>query len=129
MGRKAFHGGSSSRRWRRWLRHRRRPRGPLIYCLEEIDQPSGTVLSDVAIHSGGRAADAFQPEFRSDLLGGMVVLHHTGVVYERGGAENALYSRYSESRKTRKVALTFIPHYAWANRQASSMQVWNLVQT
>jgi uncharacterized protein len=104
-------------------------RGPLIYCLEEIDQPSGVVLSDVAIDPGRHPADEFQTEFRSDLLGGMVVLHHTGSVYDRSVQDKILYSRYSAgSAKTRKVPLTFIPYYAWANRQASSMQVWNLLQ-
>ena len=104
-------------------------RGPLIYCLEEIDQPSGVSLSDVAVNPGRQPAETFQTEFRSDLLGGMVVLHHTGSEYERGAAEHTLYSRYGRNEKTRKVPLTFIPYYAWANRQATSMQVWNLVQT
>lgn len=102
-------------------------RGPLIYCLEEIDQPSGTFLTDVALNPGRNAAEAFQPEFRNDLLGGMVVLHHTGALYEHGATEKVLYSRYSRETKTRKMPLTFIPYYAWANRQASSMQVWNLL--
>jgi uncharacterized protein len=104
-------------------------RGPLIYCLEEIDQPSGVSLSDVAVNPGRQPVEAFQTEFRSDLLGGMVVLHHTGAVYERGASENALYSHYSREEKTRKVPLTFIPYYAWANRQATSMQVWNLLES
>jgi len=104
-------------------------RGPLIYCLEQIDQPSGISLSDVAVSPGPRPAEQFQTEFKSDLLGGMVVLHHTGAVIERGSSENVLYSRYSGgSLRTRKVPLTFIPYYAWANRLATSMQVWNLLQ-
>jgi uncharacterized protein len=102
-------------------------RGPLIYCLEEVDQPSGTLLSDVAVNPGREPAEAFQPEFRSDLLGGMIVLHHTGAIYEHGTSEKVLYSRYSRDVRTRKLPLTFIPYYAWANRQASSMQVWNLL--
>jgi hypothetical protein len=102
-------------------------RGPLIYCLEEIDQPDGTVLSNVAVNPGRQPADAFEPEFKSDLLGGMVVLHHTGALFERGAAEKMLYSRYSSNTSMRKIPLTFIPYYAWANRQASSMQVWNLL--
>jgi DUF1680 family protein len=103
-------------------------RGPLIYCLEEIDQPSGISLSDVAVNPGRRPAEQFQTEFKNDLLGGMVVLHHTGAVYERGSAEKMLYSRYGgESVRTEKTPLTFIPYYAWANRQATSMQVWNLL--
>jgi DUF1680 family protein len=102
-------------------------RGPLIYCLEEIDQPSGVSLSDVAVNPGRQRADQFKPEFRNDLLGGMVVLHHEGAVYERGTAEKLLYSEYKRDAGTRKVPLTFIPYYAWANRQATSMQVWNLL--
>jgi DUF1680 family protein len=102
-------------------------RGPLIYCLEEIDQPAGVSLSDVALNPGRRPTDQFQTEFRSDLLGGTVVLHHKGAVYERGSAGKMLYSRYSRDARTRNVPLTFIPYYAWANRQATSMQVWNLL--
>ena len=103
-------------------------RGPLIYCLEEIDQPSGVLLSDVAVDPGHHPADQFQPEFKNDLLGGMVVLHHNGAVYEHGASERLLYSRYNgQSPRTRRVPLTFIPYYAWANRQATFMQVWNLL--
>jgi DUF1680 family protein len=103
-------------------------RGPLIYCLEEIDQPSGISLSDVAVSPGRRPAEQFQTEFKNDLLGGMVVLHHTGAVYQRGAAEKLLYSRYGgDALRTQKTSLTFIPYYAWANRQATSMQVWNLL--
>ena len=100
-------------------------RGPLIYCLEEIDQPGGISLSDVAVNPGRQPAEQFQAEFRNDLLGGMVVLHHTGALYQRGTAARALYSRYGREATTRKIPLTFIPYYAWANRQATSMQVWN----
>ena len=103
-------------------------RGPLIYCLEEIDQPSGISLSDVAVNPGRRPGEQFQTEFKNDLLGGMVVLHHTGAVYQRGAAEKLLYSRYGgDALRTQKTSLTFIPYYAWANRQATSMQVWNLL--
>jgi uncharacterized protein len=103
-------------------------RGPLIYCLEELDQPSGVALSDVAVNPGRHPAEQFQTEFKNDLLGGMVVLHHTGAVYEHGSSVKPLYARYDREAATRKVALTFIPYYAWANRQATSMQVWNLVE-
>ena len=101
-------------------------RGPLIYCLEEIDQPGGILLSDVAVNPRQQPSQQFQSEFRTDLLGGMVVLHHTGAVYERGASEHSLYSRFSTEARTRNIPLTFIPYYAWANRQATSMQVWNV---
>jgi DUF1680 family protein len=100
-------------------------RGPLIYCLEELDQSSGLTLSDVALELGKRPDSEFQGEMKSDLLGGVLVLHHSGVSYDRSAAASTLYPRYTgESARTRKVPLTFIPYYAWANRQATSMQVW-----
>ena len=100
-------------------------RGPLIYCLEELDQSSGVTVSDVALELGKRPDSAFQSEMKNDLLGGVLLLHHGGVSYERSGSANTLYPRYTgETARTRRVPLTFIPYYAWANRQATSMQVW-----
>jgi len=100
-------------------------RGPLVYCLEGLDQSEGIALSDVALNVGKRPEAEFQSEFRGELLDGVVVLHHTGVVYENGASRNGLYSRYNgESAKTRRVPLTFIPYYAWSNRMATAMQVW-----
>ncbi len=100
-------------------------RGPLIYCLEELDQSSGVTLSDVALELGKRPDSEFQGEMKSDLLGGVLLLHHSGVSYDRSGSASMLYPRYAGGMvRTRKVPLTFIPYYAWANRQATSMQVW-----
>jgi uncharacterized protein len=100
-------------------------RGPLVYCLEEIDQPNGTILTDVAIDLSQSSGAEFREEFQSELLGGTVVLHHEGLVYERNRTRDVLYSRYSaEPLKTRRVPLTFIPYYAWSNRQSTAMEVW-----
>jgi uncharacterized protein len=100
-------------------------RGPLIYCLEELDQSSGVTLSDVALELGRRPDSEFQGEMKSDLLGGVLLLHHSGLSYDRSGSASMLYPRYTGGMvRTRKVPLTFIPYYAWANRQATSMQVW-----
>lgn len=97
-------------------------RGPLIYCLEGIDQQS-LDLTAVGLPVGRKPASDFQSEFRGGLLDGVVVLRHPGLVRE--DISSALYPRYTaESAKTRKVELTFIPYYAWANRAASGMQVW-----
>ncbi|HKN73539.1 MAG TPA: beta-L-arabinofuranosidase domain-containing protein [Candidatus Acidoferrum sp.] len=100
-------------------------RGPLVYCLEEIDQPAGTILTDVAVDLSESSGVKFHEEFRSELLGGTVVLHQAGFVYERDRSRDVLYSKYSaEPLKSRRVPLTFIPYYAWSNRQATSMEVW-----
>jgi DUF1680 family protein len=103
-------------------------RGPLLYCLEGLDQPNGVELSDVALNVNGKSETRFSSEFRKDLLGGVHLLHHNGVVYERSASKAALYSKFSaQAGKTRPISLTFIPYYAWANRNATVMQVWTPV--
>ena len=103
-------------------------RGPLLYCLEGLDQPNGVELSDVALNVNGKSETRFSSEFRKDLLGGVHLLHHNGVVYERSASKAALYSKFSaQAGKTRPISLTFIPYYAWANRDATAMQVWTPV--
>ncbi|MGA8309511.1 MAG: glycoside hydrolase family 127 protein [Terriglobales bacterium] len=105
-------------------------RGPLVYCLEELDQPAGVVMSDLAVELGRKPESQFQSELKSDLLGGVVVLRHTGVAYERAALRNSLYSRFGGGQApSRRVPLTFIPYYAWSNRQETSMQVWTPVVT
>lgn len=100
-------------------------RGPLVYCLEELDQPAGTVLTDVAVDLTEPSGPQFHDEFKSELLGGTVILHQSGVVYDRDRSHDALYAKYTGAPlKTRRVPLTFIPYYAWSNRQATSMEVW-----
>ncbi|HKW19691.1 MAG TPA: beta-L-arabinofuranosidase domain-containing protein [Terriglobales bacterium] len=100
-------------------------RGPVIFCMEELDQPSGTTLSDVAINVNERLGKDFQGEYKADLLDGVEVLHHHGRVYESASSELPLYMPTSpEPAKTRAGELTFIPYYAWANRKPSTMQVW-----
>ena len=101
-------------------------RGPLLYCLEEVDQPNIS-LSDVAVGLGKNPSAQFQPERKLDLLGGVVVLHHDGVAVDHPSGV-PLYSRYSgRYARKKQVPLTFIPYYAWANRNATTMQVWTPV--
>jgi len=103
-------------------------RGPLLYCMEAIDQPRGVDLADVALDLSQKPGSQFEGEYRKDLLGGMVALRHNGVAYDRSDSENALYSRYSyQTVKMKQVPLTLIPYYAWANREATEMQVWTPV--
>lgn len=100
-------------------------RGPMIYCLEQLDQPQGLALADTSLLIGGRGGDEFRHEYKADLLDGIVVLHHRGGAYEVSSAEEALYAPVNAAeRKTRPVELTFIPYYVWANRKPSSMEVW-----
>jgi hypothetical protein len=99
-------------------------RGPVIFCLEESDQPSGIAMADVSIDLGPKAKD-FQSEFKAELLDGVTVLRHQGTVSETPSGEKALYlPANTASAKTRSSELTLIPYYAWANRKPTPMQVW-----
>jgi uncharacterized protein len=100
-------------------------RGPLVYCLEQLDQPDGVALVDVSLDMRKQSGSQFHEEFQRDLLGGIVVLKHTGAVSEKSSSRNALYHPYSaDAPKAREVELKFVPYYAWANRAATPMQVW-----
>lgn len=98
-------------------------RGPLIYCLEGLDQPKGTSLADVALRPS--AGEAFSESFEENLLGGVVALRHEGLAIETSEARRALYFPSSApAGKSSRIRLTFIPYYAWNNRQPTEMQVW-----
>jgi DUF1680 family protein len=100
-------------------------RGPLVYCLEGPDQPQGVDVADVSLRLGKQPEAEFHSEFRKDLLDGVVVIHHPGMVREGAGQGAALYPRYSSApARMQRADLMFIPYYAWSNRVAAAMQVW-----
>lgn len=97
-------------------------RGPLVYALEQEDQPAGAPLFDLSLTPGGR----FDEQFRADLLGGVLVLRHPGEQAASPRAAEPLYRRADgiADAPGRPVTLTFIPYYAWANRAPQPMLVW-----
>jgi len=102
-------------------------RGPLIYTLEQPDQPADCSVFGVALLAGENPAANFQVEFRPDLLGGVNLLRHQGVrLLDSRTRNQSLYSPLGAERGKigGEVNLTFIPYYAWANRQPSAMRVW-----
>lgn len=94
-------------------------RGPVVYCLESVDLPSGVNLEDVAIVPDGN----WQARRRKDLLGDVVVLEGDGRVFPQSNWEGKLYQRWVPP-KSETVRLQLIPYYAWANRGLSEMAVW-----
>jgi DUF1680 family protein len=100
-------------------------RGPLIYCLEQLDQPEGVPLYDISVDLRQKSSSQFHEEFQSDLLGGIVVVKHLGAANEKSSSGSKLYYPYTANRtQARQVELRFIPYYAWANRASTPMQVW-----
>ncbi|MBI5470991.1 MAG: glycoside hydrolase family 127 protein [Ignavibacteriae bacterium] len=76
--------------------------GPLVYCVEGIDNESR--VADLAIPDDA----VFRLEKRNELLGGVNVI--TGNARSRVGSK--------------ELKLTAIPYYAWSNRGVGTMKVW-----
>ncbi|KQW85610.1 hypothetical protein ASC89_00560 [Devosia sp. Root413D1] len=90
-------------------------RGPLVYCLEEADNPGGTVQrfklprqSEIAIK-------------QSNLFDGIIQLTAGGNAVDE--AEFKPLYRTSPPREA-PATLTALPYYLWANRGQGSMVVW-----
>jgi DUF1680 family protein len=96
-------------------------RGPLVYCLEQIDQEPNLNLLDVRI-----APEAsLQATRRENLLGGVVAIEAQGAVVDIGAWQDELYRPAPvEDLPRREVTLTAVPYYAWANRGLGAMRVW-----
>ncbi len=96
-------------------------RGPLVYCLEQLDQ-GGASLGDIFIRANGPTAT----DNRRELLGGVTVLKISGQVAEKSLVQEPLYQSLPTaiSRAKRPLSLMFIPYYAMGNREPSPMEVW-----
>jgi len=99
-------------------------RGPLVYCVEDADNPIGDVR-DIVLTDDTRITAAQRPE----LLGDVVVLSaHAELESPAPGWDGALYRNLSSVERDRQgrseVQLTAIPYMVWANRGAGPMTVW-----
>jgi len=100
-------------------------RGPLVYCIESVDNPKIPVIDARIIPGKNRPESGIRAEFKPDLLGGIVILKAKGFVPAIPKNE-PLYKVYKGRERVsgRRVELKLIPYYAWANRGISQMQVW-----
>jgi DUF1680 family protein len=98
-------------------------RGPLLYCVEQIDNPDAA-LDDVALQDEA----SFRTDVRPDLLGGVVALTADALIRAPDDSwSTALYrtARFDREAVGReRVSLTAIPYHAWANREPGPMRVW-----
>lgn len=90
-------------------------RGPVIYCLEEMD--NGKDLQALAIKRDSSPVARYE----SSLLDGLTTITAEGV---RLTADDSA-APYQTTPPTRSPAhLVFIPYYAWNNRGEGEMRVW-----
>ena len=90
-------------------------RGPLVYCLEEIDNSQNLPAIFV---------DTDEPlkEEKSDLFGGIVTVKAKGKKIVEASVSDSLYS--GEKPQLEDVELTAIPYPYWNNRGEGEMLVW-----
>jgi hypothetical protein len=97
-------------------------RGPLVYCLEDVDQEIKGRLLDVEI-------DKKQPlstRWAGDLLDGITVVDAVGRFIDPESWNGHLYQPAGSRTLAipRSARLVAIPYYAWANRGIGAMRVW-----
>jgi len=101
-------------------------RGPLVYCLEQMDQEDRGSIFDVVLSASAGPNWGFTSQFRPDILDGIVMLKHPGRAAAKPLSEEPLYHTLGSTPPSegKEVNLTFIPYYAWANRLPGAMEVW-----
>jgi DUF1680 family protein len=96
-------------------------RGPLVYAVEQVDQPVGVVVDDLQLD----ATAPPQAEFRANLLGGVVVVRLRGRAVEHTIGDSPYRSQQDPAAPTgEEVQITAVPYFAWANRVVGPMRVW-----
>src|SRR5271166_3345586 len=84
-------------------------RGPLIYCVEEVDNPGARVQTLALPRSA-----PIDAEWRKDLFGGVMTLKASAKRLVPCDPEAPLYPGAPPAAQN--AALTALPYYLWANR-------------
>lgn len=91
-------------------------RGPIVYCLESVD--NGDNLETLMLPRTSQLEARFEP----DLLGGVVVIEGAALRDEQPENPDVPYGFTPPTR--RPARLSFVPYFAWDNREAGDMLVW-----
>ncbi len=93
-------------------------RGPIVYCLEQVDNSFN--ICDLEVFTNSPLTSSFEP-----ILGGIVVVKGKGSIVETNIWRRNLYNSLKEiNSKREEVEFNAIPYFAWANREPGPMQVW-----
>jgi DUF1680 family protein len=97
-------------------------RGPIVYCLEDIDQEIKGRLLDVEIDKN----EPLITKWEGDLLNGVMVVEAKGQFIDIEGWCGHLYQQttFPNQETTHPARLIAIPYYAWGNREIGGMRVW-----
>jgi DUF1680 family protein len=91
-------------------------RGPLVYCVEEMDQNTDVWKYQLPVDS------KFTYHFDSQLLDGIGYIESSAEI-PVNSPQKQLYKEY-QPISWESTTLTLVPYYAWGNREIGQMQVW-----
>ena len=99
-------------------------RGPLVYCVEQLDQVAGVGIDDLLL-----TGTELTEEWRADLLGGVMIVRADGVVAADRPCLPVLYRDAATSTPSIQpvagpVDIVAVPYGLWANRGSGAMRVW-----
>jgi hypothetical protein len=94
-------------------------RGPLVYCLEQTDQPAGAAVDAARIEEGTMLSQN-QP----GLLGGITTVDAPGRVWRHPAGATYPPAAGPDPGPGEPVTLRAVPYFTWANRGAGAMRVW-----
>lgn len=94
-------------------------RGPVVYCLEEVD--NGPDLAALSLP----AEERFEVTTNNTPFGGVPVIRGTACRLDSAEWENRLY-RSGPGGRARRVSTPFtaVPYCLWASREVGEMTVW-----
>jgi len=102
-------------------------RGPLVFCVEQADQPAGTDLDDLALVRG----DLGERTVTVPGVGMTVLIDAPAVLRPPGRGASGLPYWHDAGTGTSvadpagdQVTVTAIPYFQWDNRDGRAMRVW-----
>ena len=91
-------------------------RGPVVYCLEQID--NSAALHAITLPPAAKVRATFKP----NLLGGVTLLTATAAC-QQARTSDPLYA--PAARRMKKTKITAVPYCVWGNRKVGEMLVWS----
>lgn len=91
-------------------------RGPLVYCLEEVDNGKGLTKIGIKENAGHQLAVDGMEASEVDII-------TQGTIADDSGWEESLY-RFDGPPNLKDITLKFVPYYLWNNRGVGEMIVW-----
>ncbi|TDC45858.1 glycoside hydrolase family 127 protein [Jiangella ureilytica] len=99
-------------------------RGPLVYCFEQVDQPAGVTLDDLALTAG--ATLTTHRESGLGLPGPVMVVDAAADVLAAPPRTGLPYGATHAAAPAVRARVTAraVPYHLWDNRDDGAMRVW-----